>query len=223
MKAAARKIFLGCVQVAVAFGIIFAPAGTLRFWQAWVYLFFTSALSVSLFGYLRRKDPQLLERRRRGPWGEKEVRQKLLHYLALLIFLGTFVLSSLDHRFAWSSVPLAVEIAGYAFVAIGYLIYFVVFSENTYSGATIEVTPDQKVISTGPYSVVRHPMYAGLLVMLLGTPLALGSWWGLVMVIPMAVDIVLRILYEERFLTANLPGYADYRRMTRCRLVPSIW
>ena len=103
------------------------------------------------------------------------------------------------------------------------LIYFVVFRENTFAGSNVEVVADQKVITTGPYASVRHPMYSGLLVLLFGTPLALGSWWGLLMVVPMALVIALRIRYEERFLTENLPGYADYCRKLRYRLIPRIW
>jgi len=223
LKAAARKTLLVLGQAAVTALLFFAPAGTFAYWQAWVYIFVTVALSSALFAYLRRKDPALMERRRRGPGAEKQTAQKLLHYLAIFVFASTLVVSSFDHRFSWSRVPLAVEIAGYAILALGYLIYFRVFSENSYSGATIEVSPGQTVISTGPYAIVRHPMYAGLLMMLLGTPLALGSWWGVLMLVPMALDIALRIRYEEQFLVANLAGYAAYCRKIRYRLIPSIW
>jgi protein-S-isoprenylcysteine O-methyltransferase Ste14 len=193
------------------------------FWQAWVYLFVMAAGSATIVAYLQRKDPKLLRRRIRGPGAEKEASQNILQFLAILIFSGTVVLSSFDHRFSWSHVPLFVEIAGFAFVVLGFLIYFMVFRENTFAGATVEVASDQKVITTGPYASLRHPMYSGLLVLLFGTPLALGSWWGLLMVVPMALVVGLRVRYEEAFLTENLPGYVDYCRKLRYRLIPFIW
>ena len=130
---------------------------------------------------------------------------------------------ALDHRFAWSHPPVAVEIAGDVLVAVGFFVVYRVFRENSFTAATIEVSTGQKVISTGPYAIVRHPMYAGALGMLLGTPLALGSWWGLLLMLPMTLVIVLRLLAEEKFLATNLPGYVEYGRRVRYRLVPSIW
>jgi protein-S-isoprenylcysteine O-methyltransferase Ste14 len=197
--------------------------GNLGFWQAWVYLFVMAAASATIVAYLQRKDPTLLRRRTRGPGAEKESSQNLLQVLALLVFSGTFVFCWFDHRFSWSHVPVSVEIAGDAFVVLGFIIYFIVFRENTFAGATVEVLPDQKVITTGPYARVRHPMYSGLLVLLVGTPPALGSWWGLLMVVPMALVIALRIRYEEQYLTENLPGYAGYCRKLRYRLIPFVW
>jgi protein-S-isoprenylcysteine O-methyltransferase Ste14 len=197
--------------------------GNPGFWQAWVYLFVTAVASAAIFAYLQRKDPELLRRRTRGPGAEKNASQNLLQLLAILVFSGTLVLSWFDHRSSWSHVPVFVEIAGYALVVVGFLIYFVVFRENTFAGATVEVVSDQKVITTGPYASVRHPMYCGLLVLLFGTPLALGSWWGLLMVVPMALVVVFRIRFEEAFLTENLDGYAEYCRKLRYRLIPFIW
>ena len=133
------------------------------------------------------------------------------------------ILPSIDHRFSWSDVPLAVVIAGDVFVALGFFVIFFVFRENTYAAATIEVASGQKVISTGPYAIVRHPMYSGALVMLLGTPLALGSWWGLLMFIPMIFIIAWRLLDEEKFLSGSLSGYKDYCQKVQYRLVPFIW
>jgi protein-S-isoprenylcysteine O-methyltransferase Ste14 len=193
------------------------------FWQAWVYLLVTATAFATIAVYLKRNDPKLLRSRARGPGAEKQASQNLLQLFAMLVFAGAVVLSSFDHRFSWSHVPLFVEIAGYALVVLGFLIYFIVFRENTFAAATVEVVSDQKVITTGPYAIVRHPMYSGLLVLLFGTPLGLGSWWGLLMVVPMALVVVLRIRYEEKFLTENLHGYADYCRKLRYRLIPFIW
>ncbi|HEV2485473.1 MAG TPA: isoprenylcysteine carboxylmethyltransferase family protein [Terracidiphilus sp.] len=174
--------------------------------------------------YLWKYDRKLLESRvKAGPRAEKEKSQKLIQLVASLAFIGTLVLPSLDRHFLWSHVPLVVAILGDALVALGFLAVFIVYKENTFTSATIEVAPDQRVISTGPYAVVRHPMYAGALVMLLATPLALGSWWGLVMFIPMTLVIVLRLLDEERFLQKSLTGYTEYCRKVGFHLVPYIW
>ena len=218
-----RNVVAGVAAMAVALLLFFAPVGTFDFPQAWVYLGVTVAANAVMFEYFRRSDPDLLKRRMASPAGEKATSQKLLQAGAILTIAGIVVISSLDHRFVWSRVPLPVEVAGYALVVLGYLIYFIVFRENTFGGATIVVVPDQKVIDTGPYAIVRHPMYVGLLVVFLGTPLALGSWWGLVMLVPTALILVLRIRYEEAFLTVELPGYADYRRKVRYRIVPFLW
>ena len=119
--------------------------------------------------------------------------------------------------------PLWEVFVGDFLVALGFLIVFLVFNENTFTAATIEVAPEQKAVSTGPYAIVRHPMYAGALLMLFGTPLALGSWWGLLMFVAMAGIIVLRLLDEERFLSEHLAGYEQYRLRVRYRLVPVLW
>jgi protein-S-isoprenylcysteine O-methyltransferase Ste14 len=133
------------------------------------------------------------------------------------------ILPSLDHRFSWSAVPLLAVVVGDALTALGFFIVFRVFKENSFTAATIEVAPDQRVISTGPYAIVRHPMYSGALVMLVGTPLALGSWWGLLMSVLMIFAIAWRALDEERFLRKNLSGYAEYCQIVRYRLVPFVW
>jgi protein-S-isoprenylcysteine O-methyltransferase Ste14 len=221
----ARKTVLGFAQLIVAMAIaLFGPAWTLDYWQAWVYLlvFVGSATIITL--YLWRNDPGLLERRiDAGPAAEKQTLQKLIQAVAAITFIGFLVVPSLDHRFAWSRVPVALEVAGDVLMAIGFFIVFRVFRENSFTAATIEVSTDQKVISTGPYGIARHPMYAGALVMLFGTPLALGSWWGLLLLIPMTLVLVLRLLDEEKFLAKNLPGYTEYCQKVRYRLVPYIW
>jgi protein-S-isoprenylcysteine O-methyltransferase Ste14 len=158
-----------------------------------------------------------------GPGAEKEKSQKLIQLFASLAFTGLIILSSLNHRFSWSNVPLSVVIAGDALVALGFLIIFIVFKENTFTAATIAVAPDQKVISTGPYAIIRHPMYSGALVMLFGTPLALGSWWGLLMFIAIAFIIAWRLLEEEKLLSRSLSGYKEYCQKVQYRLVPFIW
>jgi protein-S-isoprenylcysteine O-methyltransferase Ste14 len=216
---------LGFGQLVVVMGLmLFAPAGTLRWVAGWVFLsvFFGSSLAITI--YLARKDPALLRRRTQaGPLAEKERSQKIIQGLAGISFLATIVLPSLDHRFGWSHVPLPVVVAGDAFVVVGFLIVFLVFRANTFTSSVIEVATEQRVIDTGPYAVVRHPMYAGALVLLAGMPLALGSLVGLATFPPFVAIIVLRLLDEERFLLGHLPGYAAYRQKTRHRLVPHVW
>jgi protein-S-isoprenylcysteine O-methyltransferase Ste14 len=221
----AKRTITGFAQLIVGLGILlFAPAWTLDFWQAWVYLIVFAGSSASITVYLWRNDPKLLERRlHAGPRAESERSQQLIQTLASFAFATVLIFPALDHRFSWSNVPTLVVIVGDIFVALGLLIVFIVYRENTFAAATIEVAADQKVISTGPYAIVRHPMYSGALVMLFGTPLALGSWWGLLTVIPITLVIVWRLLGEEAFLSNHLQGYAGYRQRGRYRLLPFIW
>jgi protein-S-isoprenylcysteine O-methyltransferase Ste14 len=225
MNDLARKTFRRLAQLIVGLGILLlAPAGTLDFWQAWLYLLVFVGSAALITAYLWKKDPKLLARRMNaGPGAEKEKSQKLIQLSAFLASIGVIVLSSLDHRLSWSEVPLPVVLAGDVVLALGFLIVFIVFKENTFAAATIEVAPGHKVVSTGPYAIVRHPMYSGALVMFVGTPLALGSWWGLLVLIPTTAIVARRLLLEEEFLSRNLPGYEAYRREVRFRLVPSIW
>jgi len=220
-----RKAVLGFAQlIAVLTVLLLAPAWTLDYWQAWVYLSVFAASSALITLYLWKKDPNLLERRTdAGPRAESEKNQKLIQLLAACVFVGTMVLPSLDHRFSWSAVPVSVVVAGDVLAALGFLIVFFVFKENTFAAAAIAVAPGQVVVATGPYAVIRHPMYSGALVMLLGTPLALGSWWGLLMFIPMIFIIAWRARAEERFLFGVLAGYREYCRKVRYRLVPLVW
>ncbi len=175
-----RKTILGFAKLFIGFGIfVLAPAGTLDFWQAWAYLFVFAASSALITAYLWKNDPKLLERRiNAGPGAEKEKSQKLISLLAILAFVGVIIFPALDHRFSWSEVPPSVVIAGDVLTALGFLITFIALKGNPFAASTIEVAPDQRVISTGPYAIVRHPMYSGGLVLVLGTPLALGSWVG---------------------------------------------
>ena len=221
----ARKTVLGFTQLIGALGILlFAPAWTLDYWQAWLYWFVFAASSALITAYLWKKDPKLLSRRiDAGPGAESEKSQKLIQLLACFVFLAAMILPSLDHRFSWSAVPLSAVLAGDVLTALGFFIVFLVFKENTFTAATIVVTPGQKVVSTGPYALIRHPMYSGALVLLFGTPLALGSWWGLLMFMPMLFTIAWRARDEERFLFKNLSGYKEYCQIVRYRLVPFAW
>jgi protein-S-isoprenylcysteine O-methyltransferase Ste14 len=225
MKDLNKKAFGGLLGFLISLAVLlFLPAWTLDYWQAWFFLsvFSMSVLAITL--YLMKKDPKLLERRvNAGPGAEKEKKQKIIQSIAAIAFIAIFIFAGIDHRFAWSTVPTYIILAGDALIALGLLLIFFVFRENTFTSAVIEVDTDQKVVSTGPYAIVRHPMYIGAFVMLLGVPLALGSWWGLLTVIPIMFVIVWRLLDEEKFLAKNLPGYSAYRDKVRYRLLPFIW
>jgi protein-S-isoprenylcysteine O-methyltransferase Ste14 len=222
MNDLARKNIVGYVKLIIGLGfMLFVPAWTINFWQAWVYILIFSVSVFMIFVYLYKNDPKLLERRMNRT--EKSYKQKWIQFYLFMTYIGLFIFSSVDHRFLWSDVPVSVVMIGDVLVALGYLIIFFVLKENTFAAATIEVIPDHKVISTGPYAIIRHPMYSGAILMLLGTPLALGSWWGLLIFISITVIIVWRLHEEEKLLFQSLPGYMEYCQKIRYRLVPFIW
>ncbi|MCU0462598.1 MAG: isoprenylcysteine carboxylmethyltransferase family protein, partial [Bacteroidales bacterium] len=173
-----------------------------------------------LFYFLKR-DPKFLERRAKGT--EKVKEQKLIQLINLPIFMSAFIVPGLDRHFGWSDVPVEVIIITNIVILGGYLIIFNVFRQNSYASRIIETDKEQKVITTGLYSVVRHPMYIGVLIMYLPTPLALGSYWGLIPMALLPVALVFRILNEEKVLRENLEGYKEYCLKTKYRLVPYIW
>ncbi len=219
------KAFGGLLFLELALAVaLFWPAGTLAYWQAWVFLAVFGITVAAITYYLMLHDPKLLERRvEAGPAAEKQRSQQVIQSLAQVAFIIIFILPALDYRNHWSDVPLLVNLLGDALVALGLYWVFLVFKENTFTSATIAVGEGQKVIDTGPYAAMRHPMYSGALLMLLGVPLALGSWWGLLTLVPITVVIIVRLLDEEKFLDKNLAGYAEYRQKVKYRLIPFIW
>jgi protein-S-isoprenylcysteine O-methyltransferase Ste14 len=225
MKKLTMRAYVSLLVLFVVIALLlFGSAGTLDYWQAWTFLVVYFAASFAITLYLVKKDPELLRRRMRGgPFAEKQMTQKIIMSLTSLGFIGLIVVPALDHRFGWSQLPPSIVLAGDVLVALGFLAISFVFRENSFSSATVELTSDQKVISSGPYAWVRHPMYAGALVMLLGMPVALGSWWGLLVVAVIFAALVWRLIDEERFLSRNLPGYAEYRQKVRYRLLPLVW
>jgi protein-S-isoprenylcysteine O-methyltransferase Ste14 len=220
-----KKAIAGLLNLLISLAVLmFLPAWTLHYWQAWVFLAVFSVCVLAITIYLVKNDPKLLERRvNAGPGAEKEKSQRIIQSFALIAFVAVIVFPAVDHRFGWSTMPAYVAVAGDILVALGLLFVFLVFRENTFTSGIIEVGSEQKVIMTGPYALVRHPMYVGGLVMLLGVPLALGSWWGLLTVIPITLVIVWRLLDEEKFLAKNLAGYSEYQNKVRCRLLPFVW
>jgi len=220
-----KKAFAGLLGLLLVMAaLLFIPACTVDYWQAWVFLavFFVPALAITV--YLMKRDPKLLERRvYAGPTAEKGRNQKIIQSITSIGFIAMLVVPALDHRFHWSAIPLFVAVAGDVLVAVGFLIIFFVYKENTFASATIEVAPQQNVISSGLYALVRHPMYMGALFLFVGMPLALGSWWGLFAFLLILPALIWRIRDEERLLAKNLPGYSEYLHKVRYRLVPSIW
>jgi protein-S-isoprenylcysteine O-methyltransferase Ste14 len=225
MSSLHKKAFGGlAILLLVMASLVFAAAGTLRYWQAWTFLavYFAASLAITLD--LIRNDPALLARRMSGgPFAEKEPAQKLIMSTTSLGFIGLLVLPAIDHRLGWSDLPGWAAIAGDVIMLLGWLGIFFVFRENSFASATIESAADQRVISSGPYAWVRHPMYAAALVMLLGMPLALGSAWGVLLVLALVPLLIWRLMDEERFLVNHLPGYREYQGRVRYRLLPLIW
>ncbi len=219
------QAWLSLVFLAVVMGLLlFIPAGTIRYWQAWVYLSIFMGASLLTTLYLMKNDPALLKRRMRGgPTAEKRRKQKLIMLCTSIGFIALLVVPALDHRFRWSAMPLSYVSAGDVLVVIGFYFIFLVYKENPFTSATIEVAEDQKVISTGPYAIVRHPMYASALLYLVGTPLALGSFWGLLPLLAMIPFLIWRLYDEESLLAINLSGYTEYQKKVRHRLIPFIW
>jgi protein-S-isoprenylcysteine O-methyltransferase Ste14 len=219
------KAWLGNIFLALVMSVLlFAAAGTVRYWQGWLFLAVFFGASVILTADLARHDPALLRRRLAGgPIAEPEAKQKMIMTFASAGFLGLLLVPAFDHRFGWSHVAVPGVIAGAILVALGFVVIFRVFRENTFTSARVEIAREQRVITTGPYALVRHPMYAGALLYLLGMPLALGSYWGLLMLVPMTAAVLWRLFDEEARLARGLPGYAEYQRSVRWRLIPGIF
>jgi len=218
-----KKKILGILMLYPLFicVFLFLPSGSFKFWEAWMYSITLFIPMLTTVLYLVHKDPALLERRMKIK--EKEEKQKMITRLFWLPFILGFLIPGFDDRFNWSDVSPALVIIGNLMVFFAYFWIFFVFRENTYTSRIIEVEKEQKVISTGPYSIVRHPMYSGMIVMFLFTPLALGSWWAFIAFAFIPLVLVFRIFDEERVLIKELPGYKEYCQKIRYRLIPSIW
>jgi len=221
----AKTIVLGISSVVGTMGVtIFTCAGTLRFWQGWLFLAVYAACSTVIVVYARRRDPGLLQRRMRGgPFAEPEPSQRLIMLVVTAGFLGLLVVAGLDRRWGWSHSPPVVALAGDATFVAGISLVALVLLQNSFAAATVAVFPGQRVVTTGAYAIVRHPMYAVSGVMLAGIPLALGSYYALAVLGLLAPALIWRLLDEERYLAARLPGYREYMSKTPWRLVPGIF
>jgi protein-S-isoprenylcysteine O-methyltransferase Ste14 len=219
------KAWLSLAALAVALGLLlFIPAWSLRYWQAWVFLAVFMGTSTVITLYLMRNNPALLQRRMKGgPTAEVRPVQRFIMLWASIGFISLIVIPAVDFHFKWSAVPVGVVVLGDLLVMVGFYFIFLVYRENPFSSATIEIAEGQRVISTGPYALVRHPMYASALLYLIGMPLALGSYWGLLGLSIMMPFLIWRLLDEERFLAKNLGGYREYQKRIRYRLIPFLW
>ncbi len=215
---ALTKLIFGIVFIGL---LLFIPAWTFEYFGAWLFLGVLFLPMLIMGAVMLVKAPALLEKRLNNK--EKEATQRGVVALSGLTFLGGFLISAFDFRFSWSSVPLWVTIAAAVLFLIGYGIYAEVMRENAYLSRTVEVQEGQKVIDTGLYGVVRHPMYLATLLMFLPIPLILQSFWGLIPMVSYPVVIIIRILNEEKVLTDGLEGYAEYKKRVKYRLIPFIW
>jgi protein-S-isoprenylcysteine O-methyltransferase Ste14 len=215
-----RNTIIGVIVLGVVLCLV---AGKFNYWQGWVFSVLFAVLTNSQGIYLGIKDPELLERRKQIAAPKESRGQKIFLIVALLGNACLLVFSALDQRFGWSKMPIFVPVVGDGLIVLSFTLYYFVLRENSWAASTIQIFESQKVISTGPYAHVRHPKYVGDLFLVIGTPLALGSWWALVFVIITIPALVWRILDEEKLLKKDLPGYIDYTQKVGYRLVPYIW
>jgi len=221
----ARRAYAKLARFQITLAVlIFLPAWSLAYWQGWLVWTLFLVCCVAITQYFLVHDRALIERRMEsGPGAEREPRQKLIQTFSSVLVVAIFLVSALDHGRGWSSVPLAAVLIGAALIVLGFAVMFLAFRDNSFAASIIQVDRGQKVIDTGLYARVRHPMYSGALIMFAGIPLAMASWWGLVPAALLAAAIVWRLTDEERFLARNLAGYDAYRGRVSARLVPGVW
>jgi protein-S-isoprenylcysteine O-methyltransferase Ste14 len=204
--------------------LLFVPAGTLNWWQGWIFIAVFTLATLVPSVYLARRDPDALKRRMKaGPTNETRPVQRVVIAVCFLLIPGMLVIAGLDHRFGWSMVPVPIVILGDVLVAAGLVLAQWVVIQNSYAAATITVEREQPLVDTGLYGMVRHPLYVGALIMMVGSPLALGSLWALVVLVPGFVALAVRIVDEEQMLTEQLPRYDEYTQKVPYRLLPHVW
>jgi protein-S-isoprenylcysteine O-methyltransferase Ste14 len=209
------------IAIVVMIAVIFIPAGSFLFWNGWLYLaiiIIPAAIGITL---VYRTNPDVLQRRMQ--YREKRNQQKWIIGLSYPFFILIFIIPGLDYRFGWSHIPPGIVIAGMIMVLVGYSLFFYVIYTNQFASRVVEVTENQKVIQTGPYALVRHPMYLAVILMYTITPIVLGSWWALIPATSVIPVLVFRILDEEKVLRKDLTGYIEYCQKVRCRIFPGIW
>lgn len=218
IKTAVMRFLLAIPVFALFF---FLPAGSLKYWEAYVYIAVIFISMIFVLIYFLKHDPTLLENRMK--FKEKEAAQKKIISLSAIVYLIGFLIPGFDYRYNWSNIPNYIILIANFFVLLGYIFVFIVFKENSFASRIIEVKKQQKVITTGPYKIVRHPMYLGVLIMFLATPVALGSYIALIPFLAIPIFLILRILNEEKVLMKELKGYKEYKKKTKYRLLPGIW
>lgn len=212
------KFLLGFIFLA---GLLFFSAGSLKFWKGWLFLglLFVPMLILGIFLFV--KSPELLEKRL--DLKEKEKNQKTVVGLSGLLFLASFLIAGFDFRFGWSFVPLWVLILFSIILLISYALYAEVMRENAFLSRTVKVQENQKIVDSGLYSIVRHPMYAVTIWLFLAIPIVLGSWWALLCMAAYPFLMIVRILNEEKILADELEGYKAYMKKVKWRLIPFVW
>jgi protein-S-isoprenylcysteine O-methyltransferase Ste14 len=224
VKTIPKMLVFGLVELVVFGSMLFLPAGTFKYWQAWVFLAVVAVGAWAPTIHVMRTNPVALQNRMRGgPAAESRTAQKLVIAGLYLSLAAMVVVSVLDHRFGWSRVSTSICLVGDVLVAVGLGVVALVIIQNSYAAATVQVQAGQTVVSTGLYGLVRHPMYTGNVIMMAGIPLALGSYWGLVFVVPGLIVLASRIHDEEKLLREGLDGYRDYTQKVRYRLAPGMW
>jgi protein-S-isoprenylcysteine O-methyltransferase Ste14 len=220
-----RKALRGVIQLQLLIALLlFSSAGSLSFWQGWVYWVAFSACVSAITVYFLRNEPRLIQGRlAAGPRAEQRNNQKIIQAVAALLFLALLVVPGLDYRFHWSRLPATVVVLGDALLMLSFLLTFFAFRENRFAAATVRVEAQQRVISTGPYRHVRHPMYLAALMLFIATPIALASAWGLLVTVPFIGLLVARLRDEELYLSSYLCGYDEYRQQVHYRLIPLLW
>lgn len=222
MKNLIRKIIVRFSLIPVFLGLLtLISSGTFNYWQVYVYIAVLVIPMTFVLFYFLKNDPRFLERRTRAK--EKEKVQVIIQITFSIFLLSGFIVSGFDRRFGWSNIPFPIVLLADIVILLGYLIIFFVFKQNSYASRVVEVDENQKVISTGIYRIVRHPMYVGVLIMFMLAPIALGSYWGLLPMATIPFAIVFRILNEEAVLIRELPGYREYCQKTKYRLIPFVW
>jgi protein-S-isoprenylcysteine O-methyltransferase Ste14 len=221
----ALKAWLGVLATPIIFGVlIFLPAGTLDYWKAWVFIAVFSVATALHTLELLKNDPEVLKRRMRaGPGAEQRPAQRIIMVFVMISFLLLPVISGFDHRYGWSHVPVWLVVIGDCLIALSYLVFYIVLKENRFASATIQVAEGQSLASRGLYGIVRHPMYAGAVLLMLAIPLALGSYWSLLVLLVALPALHWRILDEEKCLTADLQGYQEYCGKVKYRLIPGLY
>ncbi|MHC1740164.1 MAG: isoprenylcysteine carboxylmethyltransferase family protein [Anaerolineaceae bacterium] len=224
MKTNLRSILSLVLILVLMCGLLFLTIGSFHFWQGWVFWGVIGVCSLLITIYMLKFNQSVIgELMKSAPTDKTQRNQRTLTILAILFFVGLIVVPGLDHRYQWSHVPLAVSLVADRLLVLAFFIIFRTFRENRNTNGVDAETKEPKVITTGPYRLVRHPMYTGALLMLLFAPLALASWVVLPFSLPLIVIIVVRALEEEQFLHANLSGYTEYSQKVRYRLIPLIW
>lgn len=216
-----KIVFHLLIYSIIFFLLLFLPAGSIAFWEGWICFVIFIGSSIVLTIYFYKRNPDLIERRLRRREAIRE--QKRIQLVNTILLLAGFLIAGFDHRFDWSHVPYNIVLLSDVMILFGYFIVFLVMAENPYASASIHVEKDQHLISTGLYSVVRHPMYSGALIIFLFIPTALGSYWALIPFAVMPFTIVLRLLNEEKILFKELEGYEEYCKKVRYHLIPLVW